>query len=232
MNYRDILKEQLQRRQELNPQFSLRSFAKKLGVSPSKISEVLSGKKKLSVGRLEELAERLNLRDKEKEIFLISGEIESSKVKNKEELERQIKKAMQELNAEKTTQRNAWYFGAVKALEDNSFSAMLYHKQLGLTELQIENATRYLKRIRKFHPDRRELIYEPTSLGKKIYDCLSDSPNDIMAEFAFLNEDEIEELNKSIRRLIRKRKYDPKSKKASDLKLVYFGISSILREGK
>lgn len=232
MNYRDILKEQLQRRQELNSKFSLRSFAKKLDISPSKISEVLSGKKKLSVGRLEELARRLNLKDNEREIFLISGEIESSKVKNREDLEGRLKKALQELSAEKTTQRNAWYFGAVKALEDNSFTAMLYHKQLGLTELQIENATRYQKRIRKFHPDRQDLTFEPTSLGQKIYDCLADSPNDTVAEFSFLTEDEIKELVQKIRRLIRSFKVDHKGKKASDLKLIYFGISSILREGE
>ncbi len=232
MDYRDILKDQLKRRQSLNPRFSLRSFATKLGISPSKISEVISGKKKLSIERLEELAKKLNLKGKEKEIFLTSAELESSKTQNKEDLKKKMKKLAQEIKAEQTTQRNAWYFGAVKSLEENGIDSALYREQMNLTDLQLENAKRFLKRINRFHPEREDLTFEPASLGKKINESLEESNQHLMAEFVLLDQEQISELCLKVRSLIKKFKTDRKSNNALDLHMVYFGVTGILREGK
>ncbi len=228
MDYRIILKEQLRRRQELNPRLSLRAFAAKLGISPSKISEVFSGKKNLSVARLEEIAQKLNLKGTEKEIFLLSAELDSKKSKNKEDLRHNMKKLAQELKAEQTTQRNAWYFGAVKALEEAGFASQEFQAAMGLTSLQIENAQRFLNRIQRFHPEREELRFEPLSLLKKINESLMDSSGDIQADFALLTPDQAEELKLKIKSLVKKFKNDRKKINPQDLKMVYFGMSEVI----
>ncbi len=228
MDYRIILKEQLRRRQELNPRLSLRAFAAKLGISPSKISEVFSGKKNLSVARLEEIAQKFNLKGTEKEIFLLSAELDSKKSKNKEDLRHNMKKLAQELKAEQTTQRNAWYFGAVKALEEAGFASQEFQAAMGLTSLQIENAQRFLNRIQRFHPEREELRFEPLSLLKKINESLMDSSGDIQADFALLTPDQAEELKLKIKSLVKKFKNDRKKINPQDLKMVYFGMSEVI----
>jgi len=231
MDYRDILKAQLQRRKELNPRFSLRSFALKLGLAPSKVSEVLSGKKKLSAARLEDLAKRLNLKGKEKEIFLISAELESSKSKDKSQLSQKLKKLAQQINAEKTTQRNAWYFGAVKALAESDIDATGSAANMGITELQVENALRFQKRIQRFYPEREDLTFEPVSLAKKINESLESVDTQVLADFALLTHDEIQELTTKVRSLIKKFKTDRKSKKPEDLQMIYFGVSDVFKKG-
>jgi transcriptional regulator with XRE-family HTH domain len=216
MHYRDILKNQLQRRQAMNPRYSLRSFAAKLGVSPSKISEVISGKKKLSVDRLEVLAKKLGLSSFEREIFVLSGELESSK--NKDDLSKKLAELERNLKAEKTQQRNAWYFGAVRALDDRGLKT----ENLGITELQIENARRFNKRIRKLNPEREELHFEPTSLIKKMNESFEGEPQ-LQADFLFLTEDQALELNTKIKNLLKRMKIDNQANRPEDLRMIYFG---------
>lgn len=232
MDYRQILREHLKKRQELNPRFSLRSYSLKLGLSASKVSEVLSGKKKLSVDRLEELAQKLNLKGNEKEIFLASGELESSFAgrdsKTKEELRKKIERLSKELTAEKTQQRNAWYFGAVKALENSGVDAASYAEKLDLTSLQVENAKRFLRRIQKFYPDREELTFEPASIFQKISQSVQDTGIAPDADFLMLTTEEWQDLNAKMRRLIKKYKTDSKTRSADDLHLVYFGSTNLM----
>lgn len=235
MDYRDILRDHLKKRQDLNPRYSLRSFSLKIGLSPSKVSEVLSGKKKLSVDRLDEVALKLNLKGKEKEIFLASGELESTyserKLKNKEDLRKKLEKLSRELSAEKTEQRNAWYFGAVKALEEAGLDAMAFSNQLGLTDLQIENAKRFLKRIQRFYPDREEINFEPVSLINKVNQSIEETGNAPQAEFVMLTSEEWADLNSKMRRFIKKYKTNGKTRSAGDLRLVYFGSTQLLGKG-
>lgn len=240
MDYREILKEHLKRRQQLNPRFSLRSFATKLGISASKVSEVFSGKKNLSVARLEDIAKKLNLKGIEKEIFLLSAELESKTFKKKSiqsslsenslELKTRLKKLVQDLNAEQTQQRNAWYFGAIKSLQDAGHDPIDYQKQLGLTTLQIENAVRFLKRIKRFHPERQDLTFEPISLTKKINETFQDTSGFLHADFILLTPDQVDELKFKIKSLMKKIKNDCRSIQANNLQMVHFGISEILKE--
>ncbi|WP_413288093.1 hypothetical protein [Bdellovibrio sp. HCB337] len=231
MDYRDILKAQFQRRKEFNPRYSLRSFAVKLDLAPSKVSEVLSGKKKLSVERLEDIAKRLQLQGKEKEIFLLSAELESSKTIDKSQLAQKLKKLAQQIQAEKTQQRNAWYFGAVNALSESEMDPEKYADQMGVTELQVENALRYQKRMQRFYPEREDLTFEPVSLAKKISESLENVDSPVHGDFALLTQEEVQELTSKVRSLIKKYKTDRKSKKPEDLRLVYFGAASILGKG-
>ena len=70
-HYADILKTELQLRQRANPSYSLRSFASKLEMSPSRLSEILNKKKGLSVTASKDICKKLKLNDKEKNYFLL-----------------------------------------------------------------------------------------------------------------------------------------------------------------
>lgn len=69
MNYRLILGRELENRCAENEKYSLRAFSKDLGVSPSRISEILKSKQGLSVKAAEEIAEKLKFTIQEKAHF-------------------------------------------------------------------------------------------------------------------------------------------------------------------
>lgn len=66
MNPRLWLQEQLNSRREKNPRYSLRSFARHLGVSPGRLSELLNGQRNMSSVLAEKFAARLELPDEER----------------------------------------------------------------------------------------------------------------------------------------------------------------------
>jgi uncharacterized protein (TIGR02147 family) len=58
-DYREILRDQLNHRIESNPRYSLRAFARDLGLSPSRLSEILNGKQGLSRASAQKIAGRM-----------------------------------------------------------------------------------------------------------------------------------------------------------------------------
>ncbi|MGE3975888.1 MAG: TIGR02147 family protein [Bdellovibrionales bacterium] len=68
-DYRNYLKASLAIRIAKNPRYSLRTFAKHLGLAPATLSMILSGKKNLSFNRSLQVAERLDLNSKEQVYF-------------------------------------------------------------------------------------------------------------------------------------------------------------------
>lgn len=78
-----------------NPRYSLRAFAKRLGLSPGGLSQILSGKKKLSLSRAHAIAEILAFSPAEKEAFLLMVQIEGAKTPAlKSELYERLKTSM------------------------------------------------------------------------------------------------------------------------------------------
>ncbi len=74
ITYRNILQEELEKRLRRNPQYSLRSFAKDLGVSNALLSDVLRGKCGLSLKRAITISDRLGMSHQRKEWFCSSVE--------------------------------------------------------------------------------------------------------------------------------------------------------------
>lgn len=66
-NYRGYLSAVLVQRMQANPSYSMRAFARSLGLSAGELSEVLRGKRKLSLRSAERVAEGLHLDAKERE---------------------------------------------------------------------------------------------------------------------------------------------------------------------
>jgi uncharacterized protein (TIGR02147 family) len=63
----ELLREELSRRSRANPRYSLRAFSKLIGVSPGALSELLNGKRPLSVKQAHQIAQRLGWSDAELE---------------------------------------------------------------------------------------------------------------------------------------------------------------------
>jgi uncharacterized protein (TIGR02147 family) len=72
-----LLKEVFDRKAKANPRFSLRAFARHLGISAAGLSQILSRKKRLSIDRAHEFARKLNLDTAESRLFLGLVEAES-----------------------------------------------------------------------------------------------------------------------------------------------------------
>jgi uncharacterized protein (TIGR02147 family) len=81
LSYRTFLNAHLQESKKKNQAFSLRAYAQKLAVTPSYLSEILSGKKNLSLTRAVAIAGLLELDKREQEYFLSLVEVEDSKNK-------------------------------------------------------------------------------------------------------------------------------------------------------
>lgn len=70
--YRQYLKEELKRRTERNPRYSLRAFATALEINAGTLSRILSGKQIISRNLAKKLAGMLELGTQEHEQFLYS----------------------------------------------------------------------------------------------------------------------------------------------------------------
>jgi uncharacterized protein (TIGR02147 family) len=74
-----FLKEQLAERTKANPSYSLRAFARKLGLSPGGLSLILANKKRLSADRAADVARALDLKESEAEYFIHLSQLKFAK---------------------------------------------------------------------------------------------------------------------------------------------------------
>lgn len=71
-DYRAVLRHALQVRSLKNPRYSLRAFARSLGIDPGDLSRVLSGKGKLSLRMGSKIASELGLSHHDAQLFMQS----------------------------------------------------------------------------------------------------------------------------------------------------------------
>ncbi len=69
-DYRQFLNEELVRKIKINPRYSLRAFARQIGLSPGELSEILRQKRSLSVKGALKIAVHLQLTEAEKDHLL------------------------------------------------------------------------------------------------------------------------------------------------------------------
>lgn len=75
---RKLLQEKFAVAQVRNPAFSLRSFAKKLEISPAALSEILNGKRKISFKLAHKLSKKLMLSPQESQMLIQSFQIRNT----------------------------------------------------------------------------------------------------------------------------------------------------------
>jgi uncharacterized protein (TIGR02147 family) len=81
-DYREYLKDELSQRVHLNPQYSLRAFARDVKISPQVLSSVMNGKKNISSEVAIELARKLNFSAEELSYFHDLVELAQAKTEN------------------------------------------------------------------------------------------------------------------------------------------------------
>lgn len=79
MDYRRFLKEELYKRQQKNRAYSMRAFSRDIGIASSRLSEILHGKVGLSEKKAAALADRLELDESTKHLFIDMVESEHSR---------------------------------------------------------------------------------------------------------------------------------------------------------
>jgi uncharacterized protein (TIGR02147 family) len=174
-NYRDYLREILIEKKKTNPLFSLRSFARTLGIQPAFLSYVLSGKRDLSDEMILQFAERLNLSAPESKIFELLVKLERTKNAS---LKLKILDSLKILDPNRSEQRDIsvdhfmmiseWYHYALFMLLDISdfeWSTANAAKAIGISTFEVESA---LKRLAALELIEITATQKPKKLEKRI----------------------------------------------------------------
>jgi uncharacterized protein (TIGR02147 family) len=153
-NYRDILKDKLSERCQKNSKYSLRAFARDLGLSPQRLSHVLSGRHGLSPQAAQQVAAALDLTEQEATYFctLVQEKHARSSVlksKAKEKLQ-EITSQYKDLSLDHFKIIADWYHFAIMELtlvEGFSSEPKWIAKALGITEMEAKMALERLVRM-------------------------------------------------------------------------------------
>ncbi len=155
-NYREYLRAELVDTIKRNPNYSLRAFAKKLGLAPSTLSEVLKGKKNISREMSFKLSKSLRMDSNETEYFELLVDLETlvSEDRRMETLDRinrlRPSGAVKDLSVDLFKLISDWYHLPIlemTQLRDFKFSPPNISKALGITAIEAEAALERLIRL-------------------------------------------------------------------------------------
>ncbi len=155
-DYRSYLKGELTKRMLANNAYSLRAFSRDIGVAPSTISQILSGKRKLSVERALRIADKLELEFDEQEYFSLLVQLDNcsdadTRVAILEKIEKlQQRRQISNIELEKFRLISDWYHIPIMALTDIpnfDFSPKNIASYLGIKLVEAENAIERLLRL-------------------------------------------------------------------------------------
>lgn len=96
-DFRVFLREELERRASKNSSYSLRAFARDIGLTNSHLSMTLSGRKRISPETAEQIAARMNLKTGEAEYVVLLAQTQFSQPFA---LRKIVDKRMEELRAQ------------------------------------------------------------------------------------------------------------------------------------
>ncbi len=165
-NYRDILNEHFLIRKEFNSSYSLRSYAKDLGLPSSNLSSVLKGKQGLSKESAKKISISLKFNKDQSEQFV--DLVLACDARSKREKLAAKKRLSQISNSSKTELRDDyfklisdWYYYAILELltTDNFYSDEAWiSEKLGLSIVETQNALERLVRLKLIKKNNDEYI--------------------------------------------------------------------------
>ncbi len=115
-NYHNFIKNEYEARKKNNPNFSLRAYARWLGISPAQVSQLISGKRKLSKKMAIQIADRFGLSPREK-IELLEA-LTPELIEEKEELRSEKTKTL--LQEDKFSLIADWPHYSILSLSETS----------------------------------------------------------------------------------------------------------------
>jgi len=156
-SYHDLLQQEFEKRKQINSAYSLRAFARDLGFSAPRLSQVLNKKQGLSVSAAEDVAEKLKLGQEEKDWFCDSvGALHARNFKKREEFSKKIEaykenaKSFTELQLEYFKVISDWYHFAILELtylEDFQSDKNWIAETLGITLTEVIEAIERMKSL-------------------------------------------------------------------------------------
>jgi uncharacterized protein (TIGR02147 family) len=160
--YRGYLKWVLADRIARNPSYSLRAFARQLGVHHSLLVQLFQNKKRLSVDRAHLIAHRLELHGKEYEYFCLLVEVENAKgIEQKAILLNRLQEISprseaRDLGVEHFQMISEWYHLPIlqmAGLAEFDFTPVIIAKRLGVSKIEAELAIERLERLELIEKD-------------------------------------------------------------------------------
>jgi uncharacterized protein (TIGR02147 family) len=144
-NYRDFLQDELSRRMSVNPAYSQRAFAKSLGLSPGEISELLRGKRPLTMKSAMKIAKGLGLTSRETKHLLQLIEQDCPDTDKQQDIlnDENARYKTKQLSTVLFDVVSEWYHFAILNLAECDGFIWSYSwiaKKLGLKMLQVKTA--------------------------------------------------------------------------------------------
>ena len=169
-NYREILKDELNRRHQANPLYSLRAFARDIGLEAPRLSDVLNGKHGLSRIYAQAIAKKIGFSKEEKDFFcdLVESQHGRGKLKRqlaKLRLEQRHSLAENQIQLDTFKVISDWYHFAILELALIKFfksDPKWIAKQLGLNVQVVKSAIDRLLRLNFLKKDKKGRL-SPTS---------------------------------------------------------------------
>lgn len=161
-DFREILKAKLSDRCQRNGKYSLRAYARDLGLSPQRLSHVLSGRHGLSLEAAQQIADRLDLSETEKEMFcnlVQQKHARSEVVRNNAKIKlKEIKSTYQDLSLDHFKIIADWYHFAILELtlvENFSSQTKWIAKTLSISEIEAKHAIERLLKLEMLEQDKK-----------------------------------------------------------------------------
>jgi uncharacterized protein (TIGR02147 family) len=188
-----FLKSTLQAKAKLNSSYSLRAFAKKLGLSAGGLSLVLNKKKKLSSERAHDIARALELKADEADYFMAMIQLEGAKSETlRMEYLDKLRKMNPKLNHSKNLKQtilplehfklvSEWYGLAILELlsgVEGKWTSSAIQRKLKLSKIEVEVMLERLGRL--------EMIEECDGEYRRVVDTVmvsSHAPNEALRNY-------------------------------------------------
>lgn len=186
-SYRSFLKQVLVQRKKKNLRYSLRAMAKQIRLTPAGLSQVMNGRKHLSVETAYRIAESLGLDDTQTEYFTTLVESEKTKsLEHKDVLLRKIRALYPQaevtcLEADSFKLIADWYhFAILRLTELEKFepSSKWISKSLGITTEEADLAVERLLRLGLLKKNGKT-VTKPNANPRAV----SNMPNDALRSF-------------------------------------------------
>jgi len=177
-----FLRAQLLTRVSKNPSYSVRAFARDLGISHSYLSQILNEKRGLSLRQAVLLSDALNLEKEQKDqliqLLLENRLSKSATDANPTSLDLKREESTVSIDMERFRTVREWYHGAIVEMTSLSQFKADYAwiaRRLGVTTLQVKAAVNRLRRIgvlqtkgRKWSKTKRRFLFPTTSLQEAV----------------------------------------------------------------
>ena len=141
--FREFLREELKNRSESNPSYSLRAFARQLGVSASGLSMVMSGKVPVTLSFVEKIGAKLNIPEPDIHNYQLNLLTEKSNLSFK-------LKDYEVIDADRFELIKEWYhYGILNLMRTKGFQAKpaWIAKRLGITLGEVQSAVERLQKV-------------------------------------------------------------------------------------